>query len=71
MKRRVKRRARPVGIGVLIWDLGGKLAAIRRAVQRREYWWIAPLAIVNSVGLLPMLYLARSRRRAAEDDGTA
>ena len=60
---------KPIGIGVLIWDLGWKIAAIRRAVERREYWWIAPLAVVNSVGLLPMLYLARAHKPAPKDDG--
>jgi hypothetical protein len=64
----MKRRMKPIGIGVLIWDVAWKIVAIRRAVERREYWWIAPLAVVNSIGLLPMLYLARSRRPAPGDE---
>jgi hypothetical protein len=58
----MKGRLKPVGASLILWDLGWKVVAIRRAIQRREYWWIAPLAAVNSVGLLPMLYLARTRK---------
>ena len=62
----MKERLKPLAVAALVWDLGWKIAAIRRAIERREYWWIAPLAVVNSVGLLPMLYLAR--KRAPEED---
>ena len=53
------------------WDTAWKVAAIRRAIKGRQYRWIAPLAIVNSVGILPMLYLwlwAKPQERA--DEGT-
>lgn len=46
---------------LVIWDLAWKLLAIRRAVQRREYKWVAGLAVSNTVGLVPMYYLWRTR----------
>lgn len=47
-----------VGLGFLAWiDLALKTLAIRRAVRRDDKKWIVPLAVVNSVGLLPMYYL--------------
>jgi len=63
----MKRRTKFVGIAIAVWDVAWKIAAIRQAVERREYWWIAPLAVINSVGLLPMLYLAR--KPAPEPNG--
>jgi hypothetical protein len=41
----------------LLWDTGWKLAAARRAIGRRQFKWIAPLLFVNSLGILPILYL--------------
>lgn len=48
---------------LLIWDSAWKAAAITRAVKRRNYRWIVPLAVVNSMGILPMLYLWRFSRQ--------
>jgi hypothetical protein len=53
-----KKRARNIFIFIaLLWDTGWKVAAIRKALQKRQFRWIGPLALVNSLGLLPMLYL--------------
>jgi hypothetical protein len=49
---------------VLIWDSTWKAAAIIKAVRRRQFRWVVPLAIVNSAGMLPMLYLWRFSRPA-------
>jgi hypothetical protein len=44
-------------IAGVAWDGAWKFLAIRRAIKLRQFRWIAPLLVVNSVGLLPILYL--------------
>lgn len=55
----MNRNRLPIGIVIFLWDAAWKIVAVRRAVQNRQYRWIAPLILVNSVGILPMLYLAK------------
>ncbi len=62
----MKRNRVPVGIVIFLWDAAWKAIAIRRAVQNRQYRWVAPLILVNSVGILPMLYLVKWGRGALE-----
>jgi len=45
------------------WDLVWKVIAVRRAVKNRQYKWIPPLAVVNSVGILPIVYLLHWAKR--------
>jgi hypothetical protein len=65
----MKKRAKYLGMAVGAWDTAWKVVAIRRAVKCRQWRWLLPLATVNSVGILPMLYLARWSRAADEPDG--
>ena len=58
-----KRRRLPIVIALAAWDTAWKLVAVRRAIRSRQYRWIAPLLVVNSLGLFPMLYLARFSKR--------
>jgi hypothetical protein len=51
-------------LAVMLWDLGWRAAAIRLALRRHEYEWVAALGIVSSAGLLPMLYIARANGQA-------
>lgn len=56
----------PKGRGILIaalvaWDTSWKAVAIRRAIKNGQRAWVPVLAMVNSAGLLPMLYLALTR----------
>lgn len=47
-----------VGLGLLsAVDLALKTAALRRAVKLDDKGWVLPLAVVNTVGLLPAYYL--------------
>lgn len=55
----MNRNRLPTGIVIFLWDAAWKIRAVRRAVLNRQYRWIAPLILVNSVGILPMLYLAK------------
>ncbi len=59
----------PVGVALRIaatTDLVLKILAIRRAVQRGDRKWILPLAILNTVGVLPGCYLARHPKVVAD-----
>lgn len=53
------RRKRWIGLTLMAWDTAWKAAAIHRAWKNGQRRWILPLAVVNSMGLLPMLYLFR------------
>jgi pantoate--beta-alanine ligase len=48
---------------VLIWDTGWKLVAIRRALQLKDYAWVAGIAVANTGGIVPMYYLWKNRGR--------
>lgn len=50
------------------WDLGWKAAATFKAVQRRDFKWVPLLVSVNSVGLLPMVYLFFVAKDDEEDE---
>ena len=39
-----------------------KLMAIRKAIQNRQFGWAAAVLVVNSAGILPMVYLLRYQR---------
>ncbi len=43
-------------------DLVLRVIAIRRAIKKGQKGWILPLAVVNSMGILPTLYLATKGR---------
>lgn len=62
---RRKRPPRRVGGILFLWDTAWKLVAIRRALQRREWGWVTGLALSNTVGVLPMVYLWRTRNAGA------
>lgn len=53
------KRTRTLALVVALWDLGWKAAAIRRARQVGKSKWIIPLALLNTVGLLPIWFLRR------------
>ena len=46
------------GIGFLaLWDLVWKGFALWRAARRKEQWWFLALFLINSMGILPIVYL--------------
>jgi hypothetical protein len=50
-------------IGLLaVWELFWKVKAAWRASQRKEIAWFIMLLVINSVGLLPILYLTLTNR---------
>lgn len=49
-----------------VWDTAWKAAAVWTALRRRDFKWVVPLVIVNSVGLLPIAYLKVFSRNGGE-----
>jgi hypothetical protein len=43
---------------LVIWDLFWRGKALWKAAQKRELYWFIALLLINSVGILPILYLA-------------
>ncbi|MEI7777208.1 MAG: DUF5652 family protein [bacterium] len=47
----------PVIILVLIWSLVWKGLALWKSAQRQEKWWFIVMLVVNSVGILEIIYI--------------
>jgi len=62
----IRKPTKLVGIVLGAWDTAWKVIAIRRAIVNRQWRWIVPLATVNSVGVLPVLYLSRWAKPAGD-----
>ena len=56
-------RKRWLLLPLAVWDLAWRFKAVRLALRRHEYKWALALALVNSAGVLPMLYIARHRKQ--------
>ena len=59
---RLKNLPRPVKI-MAGFEAILKIVAIRRAVRNGQLRWAMALVVVNSGGLLPVIYLLRFQRR--------
>lgn len=42
---------------ILLWSLTWKLLALWKSAQKRHVLWFIILALVNTVGILPILYI--------------
>ena len=42
---------------VVVWDLIWKMIALWKSARRDQKVWFVFLAIINSVGILPIIYL--------------
>lgn len=42
---------------IIIWEVVWKLAAMWEAAKNKSLGWFIVLAVVNSVGILPILYI--------------
>jgi len=45
-------------IGLGIWELTWRGFALWRAAKNNHKFWFIPLLVINSIGLLPIIYLA-------------
>jgi hypothetical protein len=69
--RRLPRWARTAVTIVAVWDLAWKGLALWQAAKRRQPVWFVALLLLNTVGILPMVYLWLMRRRDAQKDQQA
>jgi TRAP-type mannitol/chloroaromatic compound transport system permease small subunit len=51
----------PAIIIAAVWDAIWRLIALWKSAQRKQLTWFIFLGIVNSVGLLPIIYLLMHR----------
>ncbi|HWB39197.1 MAG TPA: DUF5652 family protein [Candidatus Saccharimonadales bacterium] len=52
-------------IGLLaIWDLIWRGLALWRAAQKQQKAWYVAILVVNSVGVLPIIYLLTNKEKA-------
>ncbi len=49
--------ASPVGILVLLWSILWKGIALWKAARRRQLVWYVAFVIINTVGILPIIYI--------------
>jgi len=54
---------------IIIWDAVWKLCGLWKAGRNNQLWWFVFIAIVNSAGILPILYLAFFQGKNAERKG--
>lgn len=46
-----------------IWSLVWKGLALWRSAQRKDLWWFIIILIVNTVGILEIIYLFLTRKK--------
>ncbi len=47
----------PLVICFVVWELVWKLLALWRAARNNNKFWFVAIALINSAGILPILYL--------------
>lgn len=57
-----------LGIALAVWDTAWKAIAIMVATRNRQMKWVPVLTIVNSAGILPMVYLWKFSGPRLDDD---
>lgn len=60
-------KKRPAVVLIGVWDLAWRIWAIRRAIQYKQWKWVVALLVVNSAGILPMVYLKSFAHPMLED----
>ena len=56
----------PLIVVLVIWELVLKLLAMWKAAQRKELLWFLVIAIFNTVGILPLIYLIVNKDKKEE-----
>ena len=58
----------PLVVILFLWEVVLKLLAMWKAAQRKELLWFVLIAIFNTVGVLPLLYLILSKDTKEEKE---
>lgn len=56
---------------IVLWELAWKGFALWRAGRNNHPGWFVVLLVLNTVGILPIIYLVTHRRRDVLSDGPA
>lgn len=56
----------PLIILLVIWDTVWKMIALWKSARNNHLVWFIFLGIVNSVGILPIIYILMHRNKATE-----
>jgi hypothetical protein len=51
---------------LVVWELVWKGLALWQSARKGQKYWFIPLLVVNSAGLLPIIYLVGSKYLAAK-----
>jgi hypothetical protein len=54
-----------------IFDATLKAIACWRAARMAQVWWFVALFVVNSIGILPIVYIVMTRKKYKEQSGVA
>lgn len=49
---------------ITIWDSVWKLTAAYRAANNQHKYWFVFLLMINSIGILPIIYFIKHKRRS-------
>lgn len=61
----------PIILGLaVIWDLGWRGFALWRSARQQQQAWYIALLILNTVGILPIIYLLTNRRTHETNHGS-
>lgn len=54
-----------LGIALLsAWEIAWKLLALIKAAKAKDWFWFWVILVINSVGLLPILYISHGEKFA-------
>jgi len=57
---------KPVIIILIIWELVWKLIALWKAGRNNHLVWFICLAVINTIGILPIIYILINRKKTEE-----
>ena len=55
---------KPVIIILIIWELVWKLIALWKAGRNNHLAWYICLAVINTIGILPIVYIFMQRKKS-------
>lgn len=50
-------------VAMAIWDIAWKLPALWKSARRNQMAWFICIGVINTIGLLPIIYLLTNRRK--------
>lgn len=60
----------PVIFILIIWELVWKLIAMWKAARNNEKVWFICIALINTVGILPIIYIVINKKKGTDNAPT-